>query len=322
VKFVVLVTVVALVVSAAAVIGALVVTRNLSSPEGLVRSYFAALESGDAASARALPGVVSPTVPHEELLLLQTGAYRAPSHVVVSNAELVGETATVEASFVLDDKKERATFSFVSEPSIMGIFEQWRFATPPLGELRVTVAHDTNIEVGEIGDIDLRSFPGALVEPFSAEATFAVFVGAGYDVFRASPLLTSTHTTVSIVGVGRHEVAIDVSPTPRFISQVQTKVDEALAECVAQTVLMPTGCPFGYSTENRWVGDASWSLATNPRLALLPGDESWLATGTGVAHISGTIQSLFDGSTSPVEDDHEFHMAVPVWVTGSDAFAF
>jgi hypothetical protein len=141
-------------------------------------------------------------------------------------------------------------------------------------------------------------------------------------VFRASPLLTSTHTTVSVVDVGRHEVAIDVSPTPRFVTQVQTKVDEALAECVAQTVLMPTGCPFGYATENRWVGDSSWSLATNPRLTIVPGDDSWLATGDGVARISGTIQSLFDGSTSPVEVDREFHMAVPVWVTGPDSFVF
>jgi hypothetical protein len=322
VKFVVLVSVVALVGAALAVTGAIVVNRNLSSPEGLVRSYFAALESGDAASARALPGVISPKKTREELLLLQTGAYRAPSDIVVSEAKITGEKATVTASFVVDDKKERATFTFAAEPSLLGIFEQWRFAEPPLGSLHVEVAHDTSIQVGDIGDVDFRSYPGANVTSFSADATFAVFIGAGYDVYRASSLLTAPHSIVIVDDVSRHDVALNVSATPRFVDQVQKKVDKALADCVAQTVLMPTGCPFGYATENRWVGDASWSLTTNPRLALLPGDESWLATGTGVAHISGTVQSLFDGSSSPVEADREFHMAVPVWVTGPDAFVF
>jgi hypothetical protein len=228
----------------------------------------------------------------------------------------------VEASFMVDDTKHSAVFSFVAEPSLLGIFEQWRFSSPPLGELSVTVAHDTSVQVGEIGEIDLRSYPEARVATFSAEATFPVFVGAGYDIYRTSSLLTAAHELVTIGDVERREVAIDVSATPRFVAAVQKEIDEALATCVAQTVLMPTGCPFGYATENRWVGDASWTLATGPRITIIPGDESWLATGDGAAHISGTVQSLFDGSTSPVEVDREFHMAVPVWVTGPDSFVF
>jgi len=321
-KFVVLVTVIAVAVAVVGVISVILVNRSLYSPEGFVRSYFAALETGDASSARALPGVVSPAVDPDQLVLLQAAAYTPPSRVSVSAAKIVSGKATVEASFVLGRTKERATFTLVAEPPLWGVFEQWSFAEPPLGTLNVSVAHDTSFQVGEIGEVDIRRYPDGRAEVFSASATFPVFVGAGYDLYRTSALLTAAHQKVTITGTGLHEVTLDVSATSRFVAKVQTAVDEALAKCVAQTVLMPTGCPFGFATENRWVGDATWSIATNPRLTILPGEESWLATGNGVAHISGTVQSLFDGSSSPVEADQEFTLSVPLWVTGPATFAF
>ena len=321
-KFVVLVTVIAVAAVVVGVISVVFVNRNLYSPEGVVRSYFAALEAGDASSARALPGVVSPNLDPDQLVLLQAAAYTPPSRVSVSAAKIVSGKASVEASFVLGRTKERATFTLVAEPPLWGVFEQWRFAVPPLGALNVTVAHDTSFQVGEIGEVDIRSYPGGRAEVFSASATFPVFVGAAYDLYRASALLTAAHQKVTISDTALREVALDVSATPRFVAEAQAAVDEALAKCVAQTVLMPTGCPFGFATENRWVGDASWSMATNPRLTIVSSEDSWLATGNGVAHISGTVQSLFDGSSSPVEADQEFTLAVPLWVTGPATFAF
>lgn len=322
IKFVIVVTVVAVAVVVVGVLSVILVNRSLFSPEGVVRSYFAALEIGDASSARAIPGVVSPDLDSDQLVLLQTATYIPPSQVAVSVARVVGDEATVDASFVVGGTKERATFTLVAEPPLLGIFEQWRFAAPPLGQLQVTVAHDTGFQVGELGEVDIRSYPGGSAEAFSASATFPVFVGVGYDVYRKSALLTAAHQKVTIADTGLHEVALDVSTTPRFLAQVQTAVDEALAKCAAQTVLMPTGCPFGYATENRWVGDATWTIATSPRLTIVPGEESWLATGNGIAHISGTVQSLFDGSSSPVEADQEFILSVPLWITGPATFAF
>jgi len=321
-KFVVLVTVVAVAVAVVGVISVMLVNRSLFSPEGVVRSYFAALEIGDASSARALPGVISPNLDPDQLVLLQAAAYTAPSQVSVSAAKVVSGEATVEASFVVGGTKERATFTLVAEPPLWGVFEQWRFSAAPLGTLDVRVAHDTSFQVGEIGEVDIRRYPDGLAEAFSASGTFPVFVGVGYDLYRATALLTAAHQTVTIADTGLHEVTLDVSATPRFVAETQTAVDEALAKCVAQTVLMPSGCPFGYATENRWVGDATWTIATSPRLTIVPGEESWLATGNGVAHVSGTVQSLFDGSSSPVEADQEFTLAVPLWVTGPATFAF
>jgi hypothetical protein len=322
IKFVIVVTFLAVAVVVVGVLSVILVNRSLFSPEGVVRSYFAALEIGDASSARALPGVVSPELDLDQLVLLQAAAYIPPSQVAVSVARVVADKATVEASFVVGGTKERATFTLVAEPPLLGIFEQWRFAAPPLGQLQVTVAHDTGFQVGELGEVDIRSYPGGRAEAFLASATFPVFVGAGYDLYRTSALLTAAHQTLTIADTGHHEVTLDVSATPRFVAETQTAVDEALAKCVAQTVLMPSGCPFGYATENRWVGDATWTIATSPRLTIVPGEESWLATGNGVAHVSGTVQSLFDGSSSPVEADQEFTLAVPLWVTGPATFAF
>ncbi len=321
-KFVVLVTVIAVAAAIVGVVSVILVNRTLYSPEGVVRSYFAALEAGDASSARALPGVLSPGVNSDELVLLQAAAYTAPSKVSVSPATVVGDEATVEASYVVDDMSERSTFTLVAEPPLWGIFEQWRFAESPLGQLQVTVTHDTSFQVGEIGEVDIRSYPRGRAEAFSASATFPVFQGAGYEVYRTSSLLTAEPLRVAINDSRLREVALEVTPTPQFVAKVQEEIDEALDTCVVQTVLMPTGCPFGYATENRWVGAASWSLATNPIIAVVPGEDSWLATGSGVARISGTVQILFDGSSSPVEVDREFLLAVPVRVTGPATFAF
>jgi len=304
------------------VISVMLVNRSLYSPEGVVRGYFAALEAGDASSARALPGVLSPGVDPDQLVLLQAGAYTAPSQVNVSEAKVVNGKATVEASFVMDGTTERATFTLDAEPPLWGVFEQWRFAEPPLGRLQVTVTHDTSFQVGEIGEVDIRSYPGGRAEAFSASATFPVFVGAGYEVFRESSLLTAAPQSVSVTDSRLREIALDVAITPEFVAKVQEEIDDALTECAAQTVLMPTGCPFGYATENRWVGAAAWSIATNPRVTIEPGDDSWLAAGDGVARISGAVQSLFDGSSSTVEEDLEFRLVVPLWVTGPATFAF
>jgi hypothetical protein len=321
-KFAVLVTVIAVAVAVAGVISVMLVNRTLYSPEGVVRSYFAALETGDASSARALPGVIAPGVDPEQLVLLQAAAYTPPSQVSVSAANVIGGEATVEASFVVNGTSERATFTLVAEPPLWGVFDQWRFAEPPLGGLQVTVTHDTTFQVGEIGEVDIRSYPGGRAEAFSASATFPVFVGAGYEVYRATSLLTAEPLSVTITDSRLREVALDVAATPQFVAKVQEEIDEALDKCVTQTVLMPAGCPFGYATENRWVGDASWSIVTNPIIAIVPGEDSWLATGDGVARISGTVQALFDGTSSPVEVDLQFRLAVPVLVTGPAMFAF
>lgn len=315
-------TVIAVAVAVVGVISIILVNRSLYSPEGVVRSYFAALEAGDASSARALSGVVSPDLDRDQLVLLQAAAYAPPSQVSVSAATVVGERATVEASFVVGGSTERATFALVAEPPLWGVFEQWRFSEPPLGQLQVTVKHDTSFQVGEIGEIDLRSYPDARAEAFSASATFPVFIGAGYEVYRASSLLTAEPVSVRVADSDLQEVSLEVATTPRFVAKVHEEVDEALDKCLAQTVLMPTGCPFGYATENRWVGAASWSIVTNPLITIVPGEDSWLARGDGVARISGTIQSLFDGSSTPVEEDLEFRLAVPLWVTGPATFTF
>lgn len=321
-RFAVLIAVVAIVAVALGIGGVVFVNRSVNSPDGVVRSYFAALASGDAASARALPGVISNTMGPDQLVLLQTGAFVPPRDITVFAPTVQGNTATVEATYLIGEREQRATFSLESGPSVLGVFDQWRFSEAPLGRLTVAVVHDTAFQVGDLGTVDVRSYDGGVAEAFAASATFPVFVGAGYDVYRSTPLLTAPHQVVLVADAETQGISVEVAATPAFVSAVQEKVDVALTECLAELVLMPTGCPFGFATENRWVGDASWSLATQPVLAIIPGETGWLASGDGVAHLTGTVQSLFDGSEAPVDVDVDFHMDVPVWVTGTDSFSF
>ena len=321
-RFAVLIAAIAVVAIAIGIGGVIFVSRSINSPEGLVRSYFGALASGDAASARALPGVISNTLGPDQLVLLQTGAFVPPHSVTVSARTVEGDTATVEATYFLGEREQSATFSLEADPAVLGVFAQWRFSEPPLGRLNVEIVHDTAFQVGELGAVDVRSYDGGAAEAFAASATFPVFVGVGYDIYRSTSLLNAPHEFVFVSEAAIQTISVEVSTTPAFVAAVQEKVDVALTECVTQKVLMPTGCPFGYATENRWVGAASWSLPAQPQLTIVAGDNGWLASGDGVAHLTGTVQSLFDGSEAPVDVDVDFHMDVPVWVTGPDSFAF
>ena len=321
-RFALLVAIVAIVAVAVGIGGVIFVNRTINSPDAVVRSYFAALSTGDAASARALPGVVSNTLGPDQLVLLQTGAFLPPRDVTIAAPAVEGNEATVEATYFVGEREQRATFSLVAEPGTLGVLGQWRFSEPPLGRLNVAVVHDTAFQVGDLGTVDVRSYDGGTAEAFAASATFPVFVGVGYDIFRSTSLLNAPHELVFVSEAAIQTISVEVSTTPAFVAAVQEKVDVALTECVTQQVLMPTGCPFGYATENRWVGDASWSLPTQPQLTIVAGDNGWLASGDGVAHLTGTVQSLFDGSETPVDVDVDFHMDVPVWVTGPDSFAF
>ena len=321
-RFAVLISVVAIVAVALGIGGVVFVNRTINSPDGVVRSYFAALASEDAASARALPGVVSNTMGPDQLVLLQTGAFVPPKNITVSPPTMEGNTAVVEATYLIGEREQRATFSLESEPAVLGVFNQWRFSEAPLGRLNVTIVNDTAFQVGDLGTVDVRSYDGGVAEAFAASATFPVFVGTGYDVYRSTSLLTAPRQSVLVANTETQSISVEVAATPAFVSAVQENVDVALTACLTQKVLMPTGCPFGYATENRWVGDASWSLATQPVLAIVAGENGWLASGDGVAHLTGSVQSLFDGSEAPVDVDVDFHMDVPVWVTGPDSFSF
>ena len=321
-RFIALWTVIGLLIIGAGVATVGALNQNLYSAEGTVRTYLEALGRGDAESALAMPGVASNSLDPSRRVLLQSGAFDPPRNIEVSSATVTGNTATVRATVTLGVKTHTLTFHLTKQDARAVVFDQWIFSQPPLGNLRVVVDHDTLFQAGSLTAIDIHSYPAGLAQAFSASADFPVFVGTSYATFRKSPLLSAARVVTPITGPEVASVTIDVQATAEFQRTVQAAVNKTLAGCTDQTVLMPTGCPFGYATQNRWVGPATWTIATYPDITIEPGSVDWRVHGTGTAHLTGSVTSLFDGSTQPVDTDVDFTIDAGAVVSATNAISF
>lgn len=289
------------------------VNQTVFSPAGTVSTYLEALARGDSASALAIPGVSPRTLSAERQVLFASAAYTGPTDISVRTTAQAGDHADVVARYRLGTKTYETSFSLSRTSAI--VFEQWQFDESPLAALEVSVVHGREFQVGRLGTIDIAAYPGGTVDVFSASATFPVFTGAAYRVFRDRPLVTAPASTIASVTPGQlYTASVTFEPTPEFIDETSQVIDEALDECATQKVLMPTDCPFGYATSNRFIGEPTWSIAEYPDVAISPGDDAWIVTGKGAAHITGTVKSLYDGSESPVDEDREFALTIHAFV--------
>ena len=115
--------------------------------------------------------------------------------------------------------------------------------------------------------------------------------------------VTASQPGAAIIGT------VTLQPTDAFVAQVQKEVDGYLDDCATQTVLLPTGCPFGEQISNRIVTTPAWSIARYPTVALQPGPDpgTWLMPATpAAAHLVVDVRSLFDGSVSTFDEDVPF----------------
>lgn len=298
------------------------INLTVFSPAGTVRTYLDALARGDSASALAMPGVSPRTISDEQKVLLASAAYRGPTDISIRTTAQVDNHADVTASYRLGDATY--TSSFALSRTSATVFDEWLFDESPLATLEVSVVNGREFQVGRLGTVDIASYPGGTVGAFSASATFPIFTGASYRVFRDRPLVSAPASVIASAKPGKsYAVSITLEPTPDFIRVASTAIDDALDECATQKVLMPTDCPFGYATSNRFVGEPTWSIAEYPELSITPGDDAWVIAGKGTAHITGTVKSLFDGSESPVDEDRGFSLTVHAYVLDDGTtFAF
>ena len=90
---------------------------------------------------------------------------------------------------------------------------------------------------------------------------------------------------------------------------MQQRVDEVLQQCTTQSVLQPTGCPFGYAVPNCVVDGPTWSMVKGPAITLEPVDEGWkIPPASATAHVTLDVKLLYDGTLSHVDQDVPFQV--------------
>lgn len=281
-------------------IGAL--NSSLYSAPGFVGSYLDALARHDVTEAMSTPGVALADNASGRLL---TGAALG----TLSDIRLVSDTSQgaehrVVFSYRLGSTQAQTQFRVQPTGQRFGMFPTWRFATSPISIITITALHDSSFTVNGMSVVSVTGQ--------GKPTPYQVLTPGLYELGHKSTYLTAQTVAVPVVTVGSmFHATVNVQASPAFVTEVEKQVHSYLDKCATQQVLQPTGCPFGYQTGNRIVGLPVWSMSRYPVITIVPGTTpgTWLVPQTtAAAHLKVRIQSLFDGTISPLDKDIPFSM--------------
>ncbi len=299
---------------------AVVAYQRLYSPEAFVTRYLTLLSEGRAADALAVPGVsvdsqdlTAGGLPETASEALLRQAALAPLHdIVIDSVVEGGEAFAVTVSYAAGPHRGTSTFTVARAGSI-GLAPTWRFSTSPLAVIDLSLRGSMQFSVNGF-TIDKRQvLPAGIDADPLADVPLLVFSPGLYSISVDTAVSTSPGVAVlsdkprAVIPVG-----VQTQPTEEFVSVVQEEVNSFLDACTTQKVLQPTGCPFGFTVQNRIKGEPTWSMTTQPTIALEPDGAGWaIPRAEAVAHIQVDIQSIYDGSVREVDVD------VPFFLTGT-----
>ncbi len=284
-----------------------VTTLNLTvySAAGFVASYLDAVARGDVDGAVRMPGVTTGARGTDELL--------APAALAsLTNIRLVRDTDdgngrhTVLYGYTVGGSAGTSAFVVERSGVRLGVFSAWRFVDSPLSLLRVTVRN------GAPGGADGIAANGVTLPDTTPNGphSYRVLTPNRVVLSHASRYLTGAKVA-ALVGrpASVAEATVDIQPNRAFEREVQTELDRFLAACTTQKVLLPTGCPMGTQITDRIQDAPVWSIVRYPVVAIVPGADpgSWQVPETGgLAHLTVTVKSIFDGSLSTIDEDVPF----------------
>jgi hypothetical protein len=293
------------------------INHSLFSASGFVSQYLSALSRHDVASALSMPGVGDKLPSDADRTLLRGSAMGDLSNISITNVVGDDTKTTVTATYRVGQERATGEFVLTRLGNTMGIFESWAFAELPVARAKVSVWHDVSFNVGNSGLIDLRSTDSAKdAGLWGGTGTYLLFAPGNYVFDHSSNWLTSEKVEVNIASPGdTAEVVVDVQANAAFDKRVQKEVDTYLDKCVKQRVLQPTGCPFGYQTGNRFVGEPDWEVVDYPVIEVKPGESAWKVTNAvGKIRITGEVQSLFNGTITAIDEivDAVFNITITI----------
>ncbi|GAA5210116.1 hypothetical protein GCM10025774_25830 [Microbacterium kyungheense] len=292
-----------------------VIEREFYSPSAFVERYVGLLADGRASDALAMPGVAVNSSDLEDAglpptasdALLRSAALAAIDDVRVTSEETDGDITRVTVAYTARGYEGSTTFSVERDGSV-GPAPTWRFAKSPLAVMNLTVTGSMSFDVNGF-QVDKRqvSPDGMDADPL-APVAMLVFSPGLYSV-SVDTAISSTPGVAVLSDSPFHAIPIEVEAqaTKQFVDVVQHRVEEFLTECATQQVLQPTACPFGYFVQDRIDDTPTWSIVTQPTVAVEPEGAGWrILPAEAVAHLDVDIRSIFDGRVRPLSEDVPF----------------
>jgi hypothetical protein len=305
-----------------------ILNRELYSASAFVRIYLQALADHDVPGVLATPGVALSSGDEagtgQAALVTPDALGRITDISEVSDTEILPGRHRIVYSYTLTGTGEKriegeTEFDVVQTGRSWLVFPEWEFQRSPTATATVTVSHASSFTAGTVqvqaGD------PGA----FHASGSYDVLVPSITVLGHASHYLGAYPAQLVATSAGSSVSAIvDVQPTTTFLDAVQTEVHDFLAQCAAETLLYPPGCPFGLDVDDRIVSEPAWSIETFPALTLIAGQDSWIVpNAAGSAHVKVDVRSLFDGTVTTIDRSipYDVTFALSILADGSIQFA-
>ena len=261
----------------------LILNATLYSASGFVGSYLAALERRDADAALELTGPSVAGDASSELLVRDAMGEVSDIHFE-SDVESDG-THRVSYSYLAGGEPGYSTFEVHRSGALFGLFSTWSFVESPLAVVHINVKNDARFTVNGL----------ELVSPAPNDPVpYLAFTPGSLALDHESTYLQAATTTVTVTEPAASiPTAIDIVANDDFVAAAQKAVNAHLQSCAKQTILMPTGCPFGYPVRNRIVSPPLWSIITYPVATIKPRETAgeWQMPRTAAtAHITGRRQ--------------------------------
>ncbi|GAA3729845.1 hypothetical protein GCM10022239_03100 [Leifsonia bigeumensis] len=287
-----------------------ILNATVFSAGGFVGSYLSALQRHDLREALTTSGVLGSARAESDLLVPEALGALDDIHLV-SDLDQGAGVHLVTYEFELGGAPGSSAFQVQSTGPRLGFFSTWSFVQSPMAVLRITPLHDPAFTVN---GVEVVSAAGA-----NNQVAYQVLAPGLYVVDHESRYLEADAVPVAVTGPSSvTPVTVDIQASADFVEQVQKEVDGFLDDCTTQTVLFPTGCPFGQELSNRVVSTPAWSMARYPEVVIEPGPDpgTWvIPNAQGAAHLTVDVQSLFDGTQSTFDEDVQFALS---WVLTID----
>lgn len=234
------------------------------SAEDVALDYVRALESGDLDAVAAVGVEVS-----EDAAAAFSGASVRPSGATVESADVSGDEATVAVSFSLGDERHEADFHLARDGG------RWLLdAESALGELRITAASGTPVQVGE-----------AMIP---ADSSLAM-LPAQYDLATAPTGLLDGEARAEVMPGTVAEVTVDAALRAEATDAAQEQLNAHLAACAEPAATVAEHCGIRIP----WAADLTEMTGIRYRIEELPTltlslTEFHADDGVLVATVSGT----------------------------------
>ena len=282
-----------------------------------VRVYLDALARDDVSDALTIPGVhpIGQGGTARSTALLHDGTLTGLTDLRQTGDEERGDRHLISYDWTTPHGSGSTTFQVERIGTRFGLFPEWGFAVSPTATVSLRVEHDPRFTVNGVDRVSNSSA--------STAVDYAVLVPGAYTFAHTSRYLTAEPDAVLADTVGQTLTAtVDTQANSAFVATVSSLVNDELRECATQTVLFPTGCPFGQAVDNRVSSTPTWSIVAQPQISIVPGADfgGWtIPSAPGTAHLVATVTSLFDGTSSQFDQDVPFQVQGDIALGSNDA---